>query len=157
MWWALTSSTTPVLLGRLCLARHTTSSPERCEILQFPFHSIAIVNIRRRFEIEQGRTTFTDQDISMVAVLMQEPQPMEPLQHTLALREVARSEWLGVLDLLQDKSDRSATLSDVCQKLRPDTLALYQFVDVALFLDVRNLVAETSDFDDDRAAKYITW
>jgi hypothetical protein len=122
--------------------------------LQSSLNRIIVIDLRGGFKVDQDHTTFVDHDVSMVAVLTQQPKLMEPFQHMLALLEVSRLGSFGSPNLLQDKSDRSAILGDIGQELGPDALALNKFVDVALFLDIWDLVVEPSDFDDDGTAKH---
>lgn len=75
-------------LVRLRLPRHTTSYPKSYEVLLFPFYSIALVDLGCRFEIDQDRTTFCDQDISMMTVSMEEAKFVKRFQRSLAFLKV---------------------------------------------------------------------
>lgn len=93
----------------------------------------------------------------MMAVSMEKPKFVEPLQHALASFKIIWPKALSPLDLLQDEANYSAFLGDICQEFRSDTLAQYLFVDVAFQLDVWDLVAETSDFDNNWTFEQIRW
>ena len=93
----------------------------------------------------------------MVAVSMQQSKFMELLQYMLAFLEVSRFWSSGSFNPFQNESNRSVVLGNIGQEPRPDSLTLDQFVNVALFLDVWNLMAKPSDFDDNSTAKTIVW
>jgi len=57
---------------KLCSGRYATSGPESCKVLPFSLNTILAGHLHRRLEIDQDHTSVLDQDISTMAVSMEE-------------------------------------------------------------------------------------